>query len=150
MWRSQEWEERCRKHFEHKQSKGVCPYCLREKLIHLSASSSASTTANASSSSSSSPTDSSGCAASPPGEEPNFTNNSQQLFKENMVTKAEATKETTRSLSLDVKENKAEEKQGREEENMEKKEQKKKKRFWAKLLHSKTMKEKSSTKWMFY
>ncbi|MQM15454.1 hypothetical protein Taro_048400 [Colocasia esculenta] len=35
-----EMEGRCRKHPKHRQSKGVCPSCLREKLSQLSASSS--------------------------------------------------------------------------------------------------------------
>lgn len=45
-------EARCKKHPSHRQSKGVCPSCLRERLAHLSAaSSSATTTTNGSSSS---------------------------------------------------------------------------------------------------
>uniref|UniRef100_A0A0E0K9V5 Uncharacterized protein n=1 Tax=Oryza punctata TaxID=4537 RepID=A0A0E0K9V5_ORYPU len=62
--RRSEWEDRCKRHPEHRLSKGVCPYCLRDRLAHLSASSSATTTTRASSSATS-PSYSSG-AASPP------------------------------------------------------------------------------------
>lgn len=48
---SLEMEGRCRKHPEHRQSQGVCPFCLREKLSHLSASSSANSFATSSPSS---------------------------------------------------------------------------------------------------
>ncbi|XP_042404123.1 uncharacterized protein LOC121993967 [Zingiber officinale] len=48
---SSEMEGRCRKHPEHRQSQGVCAFCLREKLSHLSASSSANSFAASSSSS---------------------------------------------------------------------------------------------------
>lgn len=36
---------RCRKHPEHRQSVGVCPFCLGERLSQLSASSSSSSSA---------------------------------------------------------------------------------------------------------
>ena len=39
--RRSEWEDRCKRHPEHRMSKGVCPSCLRDRLAHLSASSSA-------------------------------------------------------------------------------------------------------------
>ncbi|PWZ05260.1 hypothetical protein Zm00014a_017932 [Zea mays] len=57
--RRSEWEDRCNRHPDHRTSKGVCPYCLRDRLAHLSASASASaapTTRRASSSSSSATT----------------------------------------------------------------------------------------------
>uniref|UniRef100_A0ACD5WST5 Uncharacterized protein n=1 Tax=Avena sativa TaxID=4498 RepID=A0ACD5WST5_AVESA len=42
--RRSDWEDRCRRHPEHRLSKGVCPSCLRDRLAHLSATSSATTT----------------------------------------------------------------------------------------------------------
>jgi len=42
--RRSDWEDRCRRHPEHRLSKGVCPGCLRDRLTHLSASFSATTT----------------------------------------------------------------------------------------------------------
>ena len=42
--RRSDWEDRCRRHPEHRLSKGVCPSCLRDRLAHLSANSSATTT----------------------------------------------------------------------------------------------------------
>ncbi|KAG8097148.1 hypothetical protein GUJ93_ZPchr0013g34724 [Zizania palustris] len=65
--RRSEWEDRCKRHLEHRMSKGVCPYCLRDRLAHLSASSSATTTTRASSSSATtSPSYSSGAGSPPP------------------------------------------------------------------------------------
>ncbi|CAM0871810.1 unnamed protein product [Alopecurus aequalis] len=62
--RRSDWEDRCRRHPEHRLSKGVCPCCLRDRLSHLSASSSATTTiTRASGSASTSPYSSNG---SPP------------------------------------------------------------------------------------
>jgi len=59
-----DWEDRCRRHPEHRLSKGVCPSCLRDRLAHLSASSSVTTTmTRASDSASTSPYSSNG---SPP------------------------------------------------------------------------------------
>ncbi|CAN6296205.1 unnamed protein product [Urochloa humidicola] len=63
--RRSEWEDRCKRHPEHRISKGVCPYCLRDRLAHLSASSSATTTTRASSSSATTSPYSSG-GSSPP------------------------------------------------------------------------------------
>ncbi|XP_062216660.1 uncharacterized protein LOC133916819 [Phragmites australis] len=48
--RRSDWEDRCKRHPEHRLSEGVCPFCLRNRLAHLSASSSATTTTLASSS----------------------------------------------------------------------------------------------------
>ncbi|KAJ4793709.1 Piezo-type mechanosensitive ion channel component 2 [Rhynchospora pubera] len=36
MGRSESDWNNCRKHPKHKNSTGVCPYCLRERLVHLS------------------------------------------------------------------------------------------------------------------
>ncbi|KAJ1699700.1 hypothetical protein LUZ63_008212 [Rhynchospora breviuscula] len=36
MGRSESNWNNCRKHPKHKNSTGVCPYCLRERLVHLS------------------------------------------------------------------------------------------------------------------
>jgi hypothetical protein len=54
--RRSEWEDRCKRHPEHRASKGVCPYCLRDRLAHLSASSSSATTTTTRASSSSATT----------------------------------------------------------------------------------------------
>ncbi|NP_001158922.1 hypothetical protein Zm00014a_029083 [Zea mays] len=64
--RRSEWEDRCKRHPEHRTSKGVCPYCLRDRLAHLSASSSATTTTRASSSSAPTSPCSSGGSSPPP------------------------------------------------------------------------------------
>ncbi|CAD6202412.1 unnamed protein product [Miscanthus lutarioriparius] len=64
--RRSEWEGRCKRHPEHRMSKGVCPYCLRDRLAHLSASSSATTTARASSSSATTSLYSYGGSSPPP------------------------------------------------------------------------------------
>ncbi|CAN6290401.1 unnamed protein product [Urochloa humidicola] len=64
--RRSEWEDRCKRHPEHRMSKGVCPYCLRDRLAHLSASSSATTTTRASSSSATTSPYSSGGSSPPP------------------------------------------------------------------------------------
>lgn len=64
--RRSEWEDRCKRHPEHRVSKGVCPYCLRDRLAHLSASSSATTTTRASSSSATTSPYSSGESSPPP------------------------------------------------------------------------------------
>jgi len=64
--RRSEWEDRCKRHPEHRMSKGVCPSCLRDRLAHLSASSSATTTTRASSSSDTTSPYSSGGSSPPP------------------------------------------------------------------------------------
>ncbi|KAG2542862.1 uncharacterized protein LOC120687204 [Panicum virgatum] len=64
--RRSEWEDRCKRHPEHRMSKGVCPSCLRDRLAHLSASSSATTTTRASSSSATTSPYSSGGSSPPP------------------------------------------------------------------------------------
>jgi hypothetical protein len=62
--RRSDWEDRCKRHPEHRLSRGVCPFCLRDRLAHLSASSSATTTTRASTSATISASYSGG--ASPP------------------------------------------------------------------------------------
>ena len=64
--RRSEWEDRCKRHPEHRMSKGVCPSCLRDRLAHLSPSSSATTTTRASSSSATTSPYSSGGSSPPP------------------------------------------------------------------------------------
>ncbi|AQL09151.1 uncharacterized protein LOC100382983 [Zea mays] len=66
--RRSEWEDRCNRHPDHRTSKGVCPYCLRDHLARLSASASAAPTTRRASSSSSSATTSacSSGGSSPP------------------------------------------------------------------------------------
>ncbi|KAK8971273.1 hypothetical protein KSP40_PGU014650 [Platanthera guangdongensis] len=65
-----EKEMRCRKHPSHKNINGVCPYCLRDRLANLSAGSSTANAASSTSASSSEYTsyesDSSSSFASPP------------------------------------------------------------------------------------
>ncbi|XP_039114806.1 uncharacterized protein LOC120250097 [Dioscorea cayenensis subsp. rotundata] len=136
-------EGRCKRHPKHKQAKGVCPYCLRERLSHLSASSSSSNTTLTSSSSSSaysSDDDSelSSYAPSPPWKD------------------LRRLRPMGKSLSMAFETRGHEE---RSKEDMKKKKKKKKGGFWSKLLvgnskrkeaagaalfHSKTMKERSS------
>ncbi|WOK97643.1 hypothetical protein Cni_G06351 [Canna indica] len=150
-------EGRCRKHPEHRQSKGVCPFCLRDRLSQLSASSSATTTlANSSATSASS--NLSSAATSPRGHAPH---NTSRLLKPGGALKK------SRSLAFVI--GRPKDKKKAEEE--EKKRRKKKGGFWSKLvmgserrkeaeeeeeeedsdvLRSRTMKEKTSAKWTLF
>ncbi|KAM0950498.1 putative protein OCTOPUS [Dioscorea sansibarensis] len=139
-------EGRCKRHPKHKQSRGVCPYCLRDRLSHLSASSSSSNTILTSSSSSSaysSDDDSelSSYAPSPPRED---------LRRLRLMGK---------SLSMAFETRGDHEERSCKDDMKKKKKKKKKGGFWSKLLignskrkeaagaalfHSKTMKERSS------
>ncbi|OAY78216.1 hypothetical protein ACMD2_02684 [Ananas comosus] len=174
--RRSEDEGRCKRHPEHRICKGVCPYCLRERLSHISASSSSTTTMNTSSTTSS--------PYSSNSELPSPTTSS--LLKDPKETATTATARLSeglrksRSLAFVIKEE--EEKEGKKmmEENMDrdkksnknknkdKKSKNKKKvgRFLSKLIvgserrrkqvdgdqlfHSKTMKEKPSSKWVWF
>ncbi|KAJ0975536.1 hypothetical protein J5N97_017501 [Dioscorea zingiberensis] len=134
-------EGRCKRHPRHKQSKGVCPSCLRERLSHLSASySSSNTNLTSSSSSSAYSTDDnseiSSYAPSPPQQ------NGRRL---QMMTKSHS----MAFLGREGERNK-------EKQRNEKDRKRKKGGFWSKFLvgskrkemgalfHSKTMKERPS------
>jgi hypothetical protein len=176
--RRSEWEDRCKRHPEHRLSKGVCPYCLRDRLAHLSASSSATTTTRASNSASTtSPCSSTG---SPPlrlaalsadatsvhvagaggSSYVNITAFSQPL----MTTMApvmkpgreeEATcREAAKGKEAEVKKKKSSGKKkiGRFLSRLVGTEKRRKTRDGdgGELFHSYTMKEKTSTKWVFF
>ncbi|KAH7679675.1 Protein OCTOPUS-like protein [Dioscorea alata] len=138
-------ERRCKRHPEHKQTKGVCPNCLRERLDQLSASSSI----DACSTSSSSSSMSSSVSESP--------------------KRQQGTLRKSRSLaSVIEKEVKEELREKRKSEMKMMKKKKKKERFWEKLIsggkrrdghadgdvslkHSKTLKEKTSSSfWLIF
>ncbi|KAF0911215.1 hypothetical protein E2562_007985 [Oryza meyeriana var. granulata] len=176
--RRSEWEDRCKRHPEHRLSKGVCPYCLRDRLAHLSASSSATTTTRASSSATTSPSYSSGAGSPPPhhtelsadvssvhvvGAGSSFVNVtafSQPLMPSSVNRKPAAGRQ---------EEPGREAAKGKQQEVKRKKSGKKKKigRFLSRLVgadkrrqtgdgdggelfHSKTMKEKTAHKWVFF
>ncbi|KAJ3673733.1 hypothetical protein LUZ60_005725 [Juncus effusus] len=165
--RRSEWEDRCRRHPDHRLSKGVCPYCLRERLLtHLSASSSATNTTHASSDSTNNSVYSSNSnlspgqvAASPP---PQTVVSNQ---KESLNPNSDQALQKSRSLAFEIREAKEEERIGKKKKKKKKIErffsriihghghgsdQKKKKNESSDLFHSKTMKEKSSTKWVLF
>ncbi|PKU72493.1 uncharacterized protein LOC110109875 [Dendrobium catenatum] len=152
-----EREGRCNRHPTHKHSDGVCPYCLRDRLTNFSRSSSSSTN-NAASSTvsstayySSSDSEASSLDFSPPHEELN-AKNILELFKNGRMDMLRKSK----SIALY--------KEGEPMEEQEKKSGKRKAGFLAKLVmgggrrkqregglsHSKTMKEKPSSKWNFF
>ncbi|KAJ4750501.1 hypothetical protein LUZ62_032925 [Rhynchospora pubera] len=159
--RRSEWGDRCKSHPEHHLSKGVCPFCLRERLSHISASSSTTNTTHASSSSTNSPysTNSNlsagavvGATSSPPPamvpSEGNTMKNSDMFQK-------------SRSLAFDVDDEKIKEEIGQKHKDKLKKKKKKIERFFSKIIHgpskkgeshdlhhSRTMKEKSNPKWV--
>lgn len=165
MGRSRMEETRCKRHPKH-QSKGVCPFCVRERLSGLLAASSSGTYA-CSSSVSSSPystdSDLSSSATTPPyhglkraklsllfkprGDGGRLVGISEPLTK-------------SRSLAFALGGNRNKEDKHKEQEEKEKgKEKKNKRKFWSKLfgaswswrsrehggvsLHSRTIKEKS-------
>ncbi|ONK75601.1 uncharacterized protein A4U43_C03F18610 [Asparagus officinalis] len=133
----------CRQHPSHKQSKGVCPFCLRERLSNITSSSSSSTT-NLSNPSTTSLS-------------PILSSELDYVFatnKEEDEREKEPLKKS-RSLAFVMEE---------EEEKDKKKNNNKRRKFWSKflvkrkdegddkeLMHSKTMKDKySSTKWVVF
>lgn len=168
--RRSDWEDRCKRHPEHRLSKGVCPYCLRDRLAHLSASSSATTTTRASSSASTSPYS----AGSPL---PHHAALSADVSAVHVVgggssfVNVAAFSQPLMPTSV-KKPGRQEEASGREAgkgKEVKKKSGKKKKigRFLSRLVgaekwrqtgdgdggelfHSKTMKEKTSSKWVFF
>nr|CAD1826938.1 unnamed protein product [Ananas comosus var. bracteatus] len=116
MGRSDNAEEsRCKKHPKHREYTGVCPFCLRERLSHLSSPSFSSSVTY--------PSSSSATASSSPG---SAGSNAEPLKK-------------CRSLILVVgrgKEDDDDDNEAKERENCSKKKKKKqkKKRFWSKFL----------------
>lgn len=153
---------RCKRHPNHRQSTGICPFCLREKLAHLPHSASSATSAayfSSTSSASSSPHSDSDLSSYAP---------SPRARAGSRLTKS-------RSLMFAVrgrrqKEDKKVSQAGKEKEEKVKK---KKERFWSKLLsgsnrkqkeeeaavvvggdgcgrlkHSQTVKEKTSARWI--
>ncbi|XP_008809303.1 uncharacterized protein LOC103721047 [Phoenix dactylifera] len=166
MGRSRMEETRCKRHPKH-QSKGVCPFCLRERLSGLLAASSSRTYACSSTVSSSpysSDSDLSSSATTPPYHDLKRAKLSL-LFKARgdggrLVGISEPLTKS-RSLAFAVvgnrkKEDKEDEKEEKEKGKEEEK-KKKKRKFWSKLfggswrsgevggvsLHSRTVKEKS-------
>ncbi|XP_008782175.2 uncharacterized protein LOC103701781 [Phoenix dactylifera] len=160
-----EMDGRCRRHPEHRQSKGVCPFCLRERLSHISAPSSTATTNASSTSSCFSDSNLSSSVYSPPNQDTKTTWLS--LLKGNPGKSKPLRK--SRSLAFVMRENSEEDRgkqkeKGRKEKDNNNK-RKKKGRFWLRLMigsdgrkkemdgslsHSKTMKEKSSAKWVLF
>ncbi|KAL0917489.1 hypothetical protein M5K25_012554 [Dendrobium thyrsiflorum] len=152
-----EREGSCKRHPTHKDSDGVCPYCLRDRLTNFSRSSSSSTN-NAASSTvsstayySSSYSEASSLDSSPPHEELN-AKNILELFQKGRMDMLRKSK----SIAFY--------KEGETRKDQEKKSGKRK-GFWAKFMmggggrrkhreggfsHSKTMKEKPSSKWNFF
>lgn len=156
-----EKEGSCKKHPFHKHSSGVCPFCLRDRLANFSSSSSSSTNNAASSIDSSSDysfsydSEISSLNASPPHEDLN-DKNILKLFKSGRMEMLRKNKSVTFYKEGE---------RGKEEDDKKKKNKGKKGRFWTKLMmggerrrkqmeaglsHSKTMKEKSSYKWIFF
>ncbi|PKU62677.1 vitellogenin-A2 [Dendrobium catenatum] len=162
-----EKEGRCKKHPIHKNSNGVCPYCLRDKLANISGSSSSSTNNAGSSSSSASSTayssydsDVSSSVASPPKQYEE--RNKKRIFQ--LLKGRKRTLKSSLSFSLSKEVEKVSEK-GKEEKRKSKNGAGK---LWAKLVmagkgkknqgegrstlaHSMTVKESSSSsKWTFF
>ncbi|XP_009390278.2 uncharacterized protein LOC103976699 [Musa acuminata AAA Group] len=153
-----EIDGRCRRHPEHRQSRGVCPFCLRDRLSQLSASSSATTTLSSAAATSSPDTNLSSAAASPPSQVHN--KGLRLLLKPGPLKKS-------RSLAFVIGRLRDEDKGKKKEEGKKEKDKKKRKKggsFWSKMvlgsdrrkevdgdmLHSRTMKEKIATKWALF
>ncbi|PKA49111.1 hypothetical protein AXF42_Ash010795 [Apostasia shenzhenica] len=152
-----EREGKCERHPNHRQAKGVCPSCLRERLARLSASSSAA------SSSSLSSCDSEASSAALPSP-PRDSRGTKKLFR---LLKGESSDPLRRSQSVAFPAREV-------KEEIEKKKMKRNKgrKLWYKLFfaggaaggaaggrkkegdgplsHSKTMKEKPSSKRVFF
>ncbi|KQK23206.1 uncharacterized protein LOC100821440 [Brachypodium distachyon] len=172
--RRSDWEDRCKRHPEHRLSKGVCPSCLRDRLAHLSASSSATTTLTRASSSatSTSPYSSNG---SPPlhhaalsadassvhvvggGSFVNVSAFSQPLMptsrKPAAARQEEASRETGKGEKKKKKSSSSKKKIGRFLSRLvgtEKRRRTGDGGDGGELFHSSTMKEKTSTRWVFF
>ncbi|XP_020082434.1 uncharacterized protein LOC109706042 [Ananas comosus] len=179
MGRSDNAEEsRCKKHPKHREYTGVCPFCLRERLSHLSSPSFSSSVTYPSSSSAAA--SSSPCLSDSDSDFSSLTTSPVHpatkrsrlalLLREGAGSNAEPLKKC-RSLILVVgrgtEEDDDDDDEGKERENCSKKKKKKKqkkKRFWSKFLsgpsvgreggctltHSKTLKERPATKWVLF
>ncbi|XP_019707448.1 uncharacterized protein [Elaeis guineensis] len=158
-----EMDGRCKRHPENGQSKGVCPFCLRERLSHISAPSSTSTTNASFTSSYFSDSNLSNSTNSPPHQDTKITWLS--LLLKGNPGKSEPLRKS-RSLAFVMREEeKGMQKAEGKKEKDKKKKRKKKGKFWSKLMigsesrkkemdgslsHSKTMKEKPSAKWVLF
>lgn len=171
--RRSEWEDRCRRHPEHRLSMGVCPSCLRDRLAHLSANSSATTTMTRASndSASTSPYSSNG---SPPLHHAALSADASSVHVTGGGSFVNVSAFSQPLMSTASKKPAArrqeEAARGKEGEAKKKKKSSSKKkigRFLSRLVgtekrrrtgdtdggelfHSSTMKEKSSTKWVFF
>ncbi|KAL6867269.1 hypothetical protein ACP4OV_015293 [Aristida adscensionis] len=173
--RRSEWEDRCKRHPEHRVSRGVCPYCLRDRLAHLSAASSAATTTRASSSSATTSPYSSGGSSPPPHHAALSADvSSVHVFAGGGAGSAGSSFVNVAAFSQPLMPTSAKKPAGRQEEAAaqgkgevkKKKSGKKKKigRFLSRLVgaekrrqsgdgelfHSKTMKDKTASKWVFF
>jgi Protein of unknown function (DUF740) len=157
--RRSEWEDRCKSHPEHRLSKGVCPFCLREKLAHLSSSSSTTNTTHASSSSTISPNSTNtnrsswNVAAAPLSPPP--------AVAATQVNSVRNPDMFQKSGSLDLDLDSEKDTIGQRHKDKFKKKKEKIERFFSKIIHgpskrdeghdlhhSRTMKEKSAPKWV--
>ncbi|KAE8789400.1 hypothetical protein D1007_36380 [Hordeum vulgare] len=172
--RRSDWEDRCRRHPEHRLSKGVCPSCLRDRLAHLSANSSATTTlTRASNSASTSPYSS---TDSPPLHHAALSADTTSVHVvgagagSSFVNVSAFSQPLMPTTAKKAAAGRQEEAKGKEGEAKKKKKSSSKKkigRFLSRLVgtekrrrtgegdggelfHSSTMKEKSSTKWVFF
>lgn len=168
--RRSDWEDRCRRHPEHRLSKGVCPSCLRDRLAHLSANSSATTTlTRASNSASTSPYSS---TDSPPLHHAALSADATSVHVVGAGAGSSFVNVSAFSQPLmPTASKKPAEAKGKDGEAKKKKKSSSKKkigRFLSRLVgtekrrktgeagdggelfHSSTMKEKSSTKWVFF
>lgn len=149
---------RCKKHPNHKQIKGVCPFCLRERLAQVTTSSASSSTTTLLSSS----YDHSNSSDSSAGESPSRRINRHRRTNTLLHLLTSGTTEPlrrSRSMAFPA----AEEKLDKDHKKGNKRQGR---RFWSKLMlvgagkskereegrlyHSKTIKEKSSSKWAFF
>ncbi|WOL08731.1 hypothetical protein Cni_G17484 [Canna indica] len=118
----------CKRHPKHRQSTGVCPFCLREKLSHLIPRSSNLAPYLSSSSSTSLSS---------------YSSDSDLSYASSPPRRAKAGSKLTKSQSLIIfairgrKEDKVKERKGKGKEKVKKK----KERFWTKLLNGKKKKE---------
>ncbi|GJN08830.1 hypothetical protein PR202_ga26787 [Eleusine coracana subsp. coracana] len=178
--RRSDWEDRCKRHPEHRLSRGVCPFCLRDRLAHLSASSSVTTTTRASTSATVSPSYSSGGGDSPPPHHVALSADVSSVhvfggssfvnvaaFSQPLMPTSAVNKKPTTRQELDAAAHQATKGKG---EMMKKKSGRKKKigRFLSRLVgaekrrqagdegdggelfHFKTMKEKTPSRWVFF
>lgn len=155
MGRSESDWKKCRKHPKHKNSTGVCPYCLKERLVHL-ASPSFSSILNlgCSTSASSTPYYSSDSDLSSPAESPTddrlqkaklslLLRDDIQLGDELPTKRGEPLLKSRSLVHVVGRRNVFEEEErrkvkgkgkGKEKEEMERGKEKKATRFWSKFL----------------